>query len=214
MRISISNLRRIIKEEVARLHETPQDDEPISGRIDPAVLAKYAGKIAADAGYKGSKSAKAAKTGENVIYNNPRIHIEDILGTIEFVESEGEDMFMPHPNYHDELTELGFNVSRGLSLDPPAEVKSAGSWGGVSSKPKPKVKGKRVKVWYPDEELRHLNPIVGTIVHDSFEGVDMLTPEDPEVIDELAEIGYYIDEDGLGLYADPEMVPGIIIKDI
>lgn len=39
-------------------------------------------------------------------------------------------------------------------------------------------------------------------------------PEDPNVIEALRDMDYDIGEDGDGLYADPEMVPGIIIKDI
>lgn len=185
MKITVSHLRRIIKEEVSRLYEIgfdlpssasgdgsgrkspkrkrtgfnlpgdddaelkssdssqiPLDDEPISGRISSDMLSKYAGKIAADAGYK--KVSKPKKSGENVLYSNPRMHIKNMEGTIEFVESQGKEMFIPHPSNNSELEDLGLDPANGLSLDPPAEVKPAGSWGGLSLDPLESVPDDRV----------------------------------------------------------------------
>jgi hypothetical protein len=181
MKITVSHLRRIIKEEVNRLYEigfdlppgasgdgsgrkSPKrkrtgfnlpgddnssdssqisfDDEPISGRISPDMLSKYASKIAADAGYK--KVSKPKNSGENMLYSNPRMRIKDMEGTIEFVESQGKEMFIPHPNNNSKLEDLGFDPAKGLSLDPPAEVKPAGSWGGLSLDPLESVPADRV----------------------------------------------------------------------
>ena len=143
MRISINQLRRIIKEEVSRLYETGQEP-PDSSRMPPD-----SGRLS-------------------------------------------------------------------LSPDLTSRIASSAGWKGPAQKTA-RNKGRRVKVWYPGDEFAALNPIVGTIVYDKFEGVDMLVPEDPDTIDELNRMGYDFGEDGNtegGLYADPEMVPGIIIKDI
>lgn len=140
MRISINQLRRIIKEEVSRLYETGQEP-PDSGRMPPD-----SGRLS-------------------------------------------------------------------LSPDLTSRIASSAGWKGPAQKPV-RNKSRRVKVWYPGWEFTALNPIVGTIFYDEFEGVDKLMPEDPDVIEELKNLDYDIGEDGDGLYADPEMVPGIIIKDI
>ena len=100
-----------------------------------------------------------------------------------------------------------------LSPDLTSRIASSAGWKGSAQKPA-RNKGRRVKVWYPGWEFKALNPIVGTIYRDEFEGVDKLIPEDPDVIEELKNLDYDIGEDGDDLYADPEMVPGIIIKDI
>ena len=143
MRISINQLRRIIKEEVSRLYETGQEP-PDSSRMPPD-----SGRLS-------------------------------------------------------------------LSPDLTSRIASSAGWKGPAQKTARK-KGRRVKVWYPDDgdwEWKALNPIVGTIFYDECEGVDKLMPEDPNVIEALRDMDYDIGEDGDGLYADPEMVPGIIIKDI
>lgn len=131
------------------------DDEPVSGRISSDVLSKHAGKIAADAGYK--KVSKPKNSGENVIYSNPRMRIKNMEGTIEFVKSQGKKMFIPHPSNNSELEDLGLDPAKGLSLDPPAEVKPAGSWGGLSLDPLESTPADRVGAMFTTYQQQKQN---------------------------------------------------------